>query len=335
MNYQVEEVKPFSMEEYMAIRGNEPQVQSSGDLDLVTDWTSSMVCQALHSENQEVVMNYLAERFSFEKNLTWNVMRKLCIPIWLKDINQVKKYIEFVAKTEYRINEGKPSMCKADHAAIWYTLLGKRSVLQSLYGLEVGHERFAQFFSKDFTQEKTRTIAQKNGMALIAKQKNHLACSFLLLGDKLGSAVQVALDRLKDPVLAILMCRVHDPLGKTGALNTLLDKWFIERGEKFNDPFLTNIGFWLKKEFVKSVNQLAPDKEDSCLSYFYKNDVSEFDLVDSSLRVELEADAAAQAAPAGAEEEATIYPIVSRRNYVVLDLVKRLRKAPDVKRALN
>lgn len=28
MNYQVEEVKPFSMEEYMAIRGNEPQVQS-------------------------------------------------------------------------------------------------------------------------------------------------------------------------------------------------------------------------------------------------------------------------------------------------------------------
>ena len=42
-------------------------------------------------------------------------------------------------------------MCKADHAAIWYTLLGKRSVLQSLYGLKVGHERFAQFFSKDFT----------------------------------------------------------------------------------------------------------------------------------------------------------------------------------------
>ena len=81
----------------------------------------------------------------------------------------MKKYIEFVAKTEYRINEGKASMCKADYAAIWYTLLGKRSVLQSLYNLEVGHERFAQFFSKDFTQEKTRTIAHKNGMALIAK----------------------------------------------------------------------------------------------------------------------------------------------------------------------
>lgn len=138
MNYQVEEVKPFSMEEYMAIRGGEQQVQSSGDLDLVSNWTSAMVCQALHSENQEVIMKFLADRFSFEQNLTWKVMRKLCIPIWLKDISQVKKYIEFIAKTEYRINEGTPHMCKADHAAIWYTLLGKKSVLQSLYNLEVG-----------------------------------------------------------------------------------------------------------------------------------------------------------------------------------------------------
>lgn len=59
-------------------------------------------------------------------------------------------------------------------------------------------------------------------MALVAKQKNHLACSFLLLAGKLDNAVQVALDRLKDPVLAILMCRVQDPEGKTGCLDKLL-----------------------------------------------------------------------------------------------------------------
>ena len=94
----------------------------------------------------------------------------------------MKKYIEFVAKTEYRDNEGRKAMCKADYAAIWYTLLGKKSVLQNLYSIEVGQEKFAQFFAKDFNQEKTRVIAAKNGMALIAKQKIHLACSFLLLG---------------------------------------------------------------------------------------------------------------------------------------------------------
>ena len=72
------------MEEFMAEQSNEPQVKSVGDLGLVTDWSSAMVCQALHSDNQEVVMNYLSERFSFDKNMTWNVMRKLCIPLWLK-----------------------------------------------------------------------------------------------------------------------------------------------------------------------------------------------------------------------------------------------------------
>ena len=106
----------------------------------------------------------------------------------------------------------------------------------------------------------------------------------------------MALDRLKDPVLAIMMCRIQDPEGKTGCMNSLLDKWFIERGEKLNDPFLTNIGFWLKKEFVKSVNQLSPEKEDSCLSYFYKNNVSEFDLLENSKDVPV--DEAAPQAPA-------------------------------------
>ena len=58
-------------------------------------------------------------------------------------------------------------------------------------------------------------------------------------------------------------------------------------------------------------------------------------MLDVSSRVDLEvADRAAQA-PGGPEEDVTVYPIVSRRSYVVLDLVKRLKKAPDVKRALN
>lgn len=126
--------------------------------------------------------------------------------------------------------------------------------------------------------EKTRVIAHKNGMALVAKQKYHLACSFLLLGEKIDSAVKVALDYLHDPVLALLMCRIMDPEGKSGCANSLLEEWFVKRGEKFNDPFLINTGHWLKKDFVKSVNELAPDHEDSGLDYFYKNNVTEFDL---------------------------------------------------------
>jgi len=138
-------------------------------------------------------------------------------------------------------------------------------------------------------------------------------------------AVQVALDRLKDPVLAILMCRIQDPEAKTGCLDKLLQQWFIERGLQFNDPFLMNIGYWLKKEFVTSVNQLDPNKEDSCIAYLGRNDVAEFDL--SSAEV--------QPAGQGVTDGAKVYPIVSKRSYIIIDLLKRLRQAPDVKRALN
>lgn len=100
------------------------------------------------------------ERFNFAQHLSWEVMRRTCLPIWLKDTSQLKKYIEFVAKTEYREHEGDNYMCKADYAAIWYTLLGKKAVLQNLYTLEgKDYAKFAQFFQKDFTQEKARTIA--------------------------------------------------------------------------------------------------------------------------------------------------------------------------------
>ena len=92
----------------------------------------------------------------------------------------------------------------------------------------------------------------------------------------------VATDRCKDPLLALLICRVVDPENKTGEIEKVTQKWFIDRGEQFNDPFLINIGYWLRKDYIKSVNQLSPDKEDSCLNYFYKKDVREFDLVDQS-----------------------------------------------------
>mmetsp|Transcript_24687 Transcript_24687/g.33021 ORF Transcript_24687/g.33021 Transcript_24687/m.33021 type:complete len:82 (-) Transcript_24687:4199-4444(-) len=74
------------------------------------------------------------------------------------------------------------------------------------------------------------------------------------------------------------MCRIHDPEGTTGCLDKLLQKWFIDRGTQFNDPFLMNIGYWLKKEYIKSVNLLNPTQEESAISYLYKNNVVEFDL---------------------------------------------------------
>ena len=162
-------------------------------------------------------------------------------------------------------------------------------------------------------------------MALIGKQKFHVACSFLLLADKLDSAIQVAIDRLNDPVLAILMCRVQDPENKTGCIDKVLQKYFIERGNKFNDPFLVNIGHWLKKEYIKSINMLNPTKEESAIGYFYQNDVSEFDLSTDSLLPKKKGLAANSNQAQNVSIPDQVYPLVTKRNYVILDLIKRLR----------
>jgi hypothetical protein len=45
-----------------------------------------------------------------------------------------------------------------------------------------------------------------------------------------------------------------------------------------NDPYLINIGMWLKKEFLKAVNMLSPVTEDNCLNYIFKPNAAEFNL---------------------------------------------------------
>lgn len=45
-----------------------------------------------------------------------------------------------------------------------------------------------------------------------------------------------------------------------------------------NDPYLINIGMWLKKDFLKAVNMLSPATEDNCLNYIFKPNAAEFNL---------------------------------------------------------
>ena len=77
-----------------------------------------------------------------------------------------------------------------------------------------------------------------------------MSCGFFILGQNLRDACAIAIDRCQDPVLVILMCRIFDPENKTGEIDKVAQKWFIERGEKFNDPYLISMGYWIKKEFV-------------------------------------------------------------------------------------
>jgi hypothetical protein len=182
------EFKGFSMEEFMAQKLG-GMTQSAGELALCSDWTSEMVAMALHSDNQDVILDTLSDRFNFNDNLNWSLMRRLSIPLWLKNITRLKQLIELVVKNEYRVATGSEGKPRAESAALWYILLGKNAILQKLYKVEPGQEKFAEFFSKNFDDPKVRTIAGKNAMALVPKKKFHLACGFFLLADDLQGAI--------------------------------------------------------------------------------------------------------------------------------------------------
>lgn len=86
------EVKAFSMEEFMANRmGAGAGVQSNGDLVLLRDWSSKQISLALHSEGQDVILDEIVKRFDFDKNLDWPLMRRIGLPLWLKQDFKLKQ----------------------------------------------------------------------------------------------------------------------------------------------------------------------------------------------------------------------------------------------------
>ena len=88
------------------------------------------------------------------------------------------------------------------------------------------------------------------------------------------------------------------------------------------------------------MNSLSPASEDDCLNYIFKPTASEFNLCPQLERPPAEQDISK--APKGQnfaniekEDDVPSYPLISQKSFVVLDLVKKLQKAPDVKRMLN
>ena len=58
------------------------------------------------------------------------MMKKLCIPVWLKDIPRLKLLVEKVAKVEYKIGgDDFNKTSKAEKTALLYILIGKKNIL--------------------------------------------------------------------------------------------------------------------------------------------------------------------------------------------------------------
>ena len=171
------------------------------------------------------------------------MIKKLCIPVWIKDSYKLRLVVEWVAKVAYRlvteeimnsVGDGKAPTSKAEATSLWYILLNKKQSLIGLYEKEKGQggDKVAQMLSQDFSTDRWKKAALKNAMVLRQKQRYLLCTSFFILGGDIQSALQVMLSTMNDPMLAIVSCRMlllshHDDPKIQAMLDKVYDQYFI------------------------------------------------------------------------------------------------------------
>ena len=163
--------------------------------------------------------------------MNYDIMKKLCIPVWLKDTVKLKNLVNIIAKNEYKSagdDFGKTS--KAEKTALWYILLDRKDQLTRLYKQEVTFKKVYELLLNDFSVPKWRTTAEKNALVLMSKKNYMLSCAFFLLAGNLKDAVSIALDKLQDPVLAVLIARLveKESLTEEKKEETMLEKLYRE-----------------------------------------------------------------------------------------------------------
>lgn len=215
-------------------------------------WNTMQVAFAYHSKDQDVIFNQIKTN-----EIDWMMFQKLSIPIWLKDTDKLKNLIEGVAKTVYRkAGEEVGLSSRAAETAMWYILINKKSILCALYRTEPNNKKVYEMLMNDFTVDKWKKAADKNAMKLVSLKKYELAIAFFILGEKTLDAVNVALNKLKDLNLAILIARLVEGYD-SDAVKNLIDKYLIETGKIVEDPWLVSIGHWWKGQHFDAINELS------------------------------------------------------------------------------
>ena len=194
---------------------------------------------ALLSETQDKLLELCPTLANNPTTFIWEDLRALGAGYWMRRPNDLKMYIEKVAKNTFSKTNNPLD------AAVWYLALGKKSLLYNLFR-SVGDVRMAGFFANDFTQERWKTAAAKNAYALLGKQRFNEAVGFFLLAGELKDAISLCLRSLKDVQMAIVICRLVEG-DESLAVKELLKRQLIDRANV--DPFLACVGHWMRKEY--------------------------------------------------------------------------------------
>jgi hypothetical protein len=201
----------------------------------------------------------------------------------------------------------------------------------------------------DFTQDRWKKAADKNAMALISMKNYELGIAFFILAGKINDAINIALNKLKDLNLAILIARLVEGYD-SDTVKDLINKHLIEAGKDVEDPWLVSIGNWWKGDHFEAINVLSSmigeTKQKLAKSVFSKGNrfslfrhlispVVEVDPTISTQSVAHSSRNVAETKPDTSFMFMFDYPIISGRNAFVLDFANQLLDHHLIKRELQ
>lgn len=238
---------------------------------------SHVMALAFHSANADTLLSLvtapastgLAMAEDADTALSWSYVRSLGAGYWAS-LPDLEALLLKVARSQYLKNKS-PNAC-------WmlYLALRKKNVLLGLMKTLSKYAGVYELVSSDFENDEDAVAqASSNGMRVIERNAE-LAMGFFLLaaqGHKgsgpnqyLDLAVSIAFRRLKDPQLAVAICRVFEGEGSP-TLRRMIDTQLLPQAIADSDIFLVYMALVVQGRKRDAVNVLvhgyrpAPSKE--------------------------------------------------------------------------
>ena len=156
---------------------------------------------ALQCDTQDSLLSSL---LSSESACAWSELRRLGVPLWVRDDGELRRLVDAAARAEFAATRdpGGENPC-----ALLYAALGRTSVLAGLFKA-ARDTRLAEFLSRNFAEDRHREAALKNAYALMSKHRYAFAATFFVLAGEHADAAALVWRRLGDPSLAVTVARL-------------------------------------------------------------------------------------------------------------------------------
>lgn len=222
-----------------------------------TQLTMRDISWALHSDNQEMVINVIEE--SYRNRLKWKNVREAGMAFWINDHQKLASIIEKCARNEFGDNRDPSGIL-----SLFYLALNKKNVLIGLWKsvLHQEQQKMLKFLSNDFNEKRWKTASLKNAFVLLSKHRYFDAAYFFLLADSIKDCCNVIANKIQDINLCLAVAKVYEHTKKTSNVPTesciphIIETWILPEAIQKGDRWITSWIFWELKQMEISVRSL-------------------------------------------------------------------------------